>query len=75
MTGMLPPAQARVLAALLRVHALGGRATVREVALSAGVSLSTCHAHLLGLRRRGLCAWEPGQQGTLRPLVRLERVA
>lgn len=58
------------LIALIVVHELMGRATVREVAMFAGGrSVSTIHHHLLNLRDAGLVDWEDGKGGTLRPLV------
>jgi hypothetical protein len=59
----------RVLLALLHLHALNGRATVREVASGAGLCLPVAHKRLQWLRRDGLIAWDEGSQGTLRPLV------
>lgn len=63
------PTRAAVLTTLVRLHAAEGRCTVRAIAGEAGISVSTCHAHLLTLRRAGLIAWEPERAGTLRPLV------
>lgn len=69
-----PPAskddrKARVLLALLHVYAIWGRATVREVSIAAGVSLSRTHDLLDVLREEGCCTWDHGCMGTLRPLV------
>lgn len=71
----LSPANLAVLVALIRVHARDGRATVRTVSLEAGRNISTTHAHLRALRRRGLAGWEDDRVGTLRPLVRVASAA
>lgn len=61
---------ARVLAAVLRLHAQHGRVTVRDVAFEADVSFGRgVQQPLAQLRDAGLVAWEPGQFATLRPLV------
>jgi DNA-binding IclR family transcriptional regulator len=72
---VMPAARAAVHAALIRMHTLEGRATVRGISRLVGCSISTCHHHLLRLRRVGLIAWEPERQGTLRPLVEPRPVA
>lgn len=69
------PTRAAVLLALLRTHAHNGRVTVRDISEAVGISTSTCHTHLLALRREGLIAWEPERAGTLRPLVEAGAVA
>lgn len=67
---VVSPARTAVLPALLADHQENGRATVRSVMRRAGLhSTSTTHAHLCALRRAGLVVWEPGRDGTLRPLV------
>lgn len=71
----MQPTRAAVLVALLSIFAESGRVTVREISDEVDISTSTCHAHLLVLRRDGLIAWEPGRDGTLRPLVRAEALA
>jgi DNA-binding MarR family transcriptional regulator len=63
------PAQTHVLMALLRVYDRHGRATIRDVADEAGLSLSRTHSALGRLKLAGFVAWEPGRAGTLRPLV------
>ncbi|MGH9249765.1 MAG: helix-turn-helix domain-containing protein [Acidimicrobiales bacterium] len=60
---------AGVLAALMRLQARDGRATVPAVAAEAGVSRANAHGRLVVLRNAGLVAWEPETAGTLRPLV------
>jgi hypothetical protein len=67
----IPPGATATLLGLVIVHAMNGRATVREVAMITGkpTSISTVHAHLVQLRRAGLVAWEDNLGGTLRPLV------
>lgn len=66
----ISPAQTRVLLALVRVWQRDGRAEVRDVMVEADLSgVGTTHDHLVRLRDRGLVAWEPTLQGTLRPLV------
>jgi hypothetical protein len=59
----------RVLAALIRVHARDGRATIRAVADAAGMEKGWVHHRLQELAGEGLVASEPGLTGTLRPLV------
>lgn len=71
---VIPPRRAAVLAALIRLHALEGRATVRGICALVGCSTSTCHHHLLRLRRDGLVTWESERAGTLRPAVTLSAV-
>lgn len=63
------PSGTRVLLALLEERAEHGRATVRTVADRSGLSVSVVHRHLTILRELGLVDWEPGNRGTLRPLV------
>lgn len=65
--------RARVLLAVVHLHALNGRTTVREVAAGAGLSLGSTHVHLNALRVEGLVAWEDRTAGTLRPLVEVVR--
>ena len=74
LTDQLLPHQALVLAALLRVHQRDGRATVRSVAAEAGRTVSTAFKTLNELRQLGLCAWEHGTQGTIRPSVAVHPV-
>lgn len=59
----------RVLLGLLLVDARDGRATFRSVARASGVGVGEVFYDLVDLRALGLVAWEPGAQGTLRPLV------
>ena len=67
---VLTDTQARTLAAIIRVYARDGRATVDTVRVEAGyASKSTTHKHLVQLAVRGLVAWSDGCDGTLRPLV------
>ena len=66
----LAPPLARTLAALIRVYARDGRATVQSVMVEAGyASRGDVHMHLSRLRGLGLAAWDDGQQATLRPTV------
>lgn len=67
----LHPNEAAVLTALVRVHAVYGRATVRDVAAASGVSVSTAHKWLVRLSASGAVAWDRERAGTLRPLVGL----
>lgn len=67
----LDPLTVATVNALLIVHAHDGRATVRDVADVAGVSVSTAHQHLVDARELGLVTWTPGRAGTLRPAMRL----
>lgn len=73
--GVMQPTRAAVLAAVIHTHAAHGRVTVRDISRAVCCSLSTCHDHLLRLRRDGLVAWEPERQGTLRPLITPEAIA
>lgn len=67
---IIPPGATLTLIGLVVVYAMNGRATVREVAMASGRSSpATVHGHLRQLRRAGLCTWEDGATGTLRPLV------
>lgn len=75
MDDRMPAGRAAVLVALIRLHAAHGRVTVRDVCAAVGCSTSTCHHHLLRLRRDGLVTWESEQAGTLRPTVTLRAVA
>lgn len=64
----LPPAKARVLAAVFLLHAEHGRVTVRDVGAEVGLTSSTSvWFHLVALRDMGLVKWNAGAQGTLRP--------
>lgn len=63
----LPAHEARALAALIRVYARDGRATVRTVAREDGRVFSTVHYMLCKLRKRGLVAWTDGEHGTILP--------
>lgn len=65
----VPAAATRVLLALIAVHEARGRATVREVALVAGRSISVTHYQLEFLRFLGLVDWVDGRTGTLHPLL------
>ncbi len=61
--------EARILAALWRVYADDGRATVRAVAAEADRSVGTTFGHLLALAEQGLVAGVgEGVAGALRPL-------
>lgn len=69
-TDALPVPQARFLAALIRVYARDGRATIRSVMEEADYrSVGRLHDAARALRDRGLIAFEDDQAGTLRPLV------
>lgn len=63
----------KVLLTLLHLWEKNGRATVREVASGAGLSLEPTLIHLRGLKAEGLVAWDEGSRGTLRPLVEVVR--
>lgn len=56
----------RVLYAVLR-----GATTHDDLMVATGYNKSTCHAHLVQLRRMGLVDWEPASQGTIRPTCRI----
>lgn len=67
---LLPPAQARTLAAVLRLYIPGEKLTVREIMDEAGYySTSSTWRHLEQLRRAGLVTWDAPHKGTLRPCV------
>lgn len=67
---VIPPGRAAVLMAVVRLHALNGRVTVREICAATGFrSTSTVQAHLDTLHRDGLIDRPAGKQGVLRPLV------
>lgn len=59
----------KVLLTLVRLHEMNGRATMREVADGAGLTLKATYSHLKALRDEAYCDWEDGTFGTLRPLV------
>jgi len=63
------PAPTRVMLALIRVYQRDRRATVRTVAVEAGVSVSTAFAHLNRLLEMGLLERTEHQAGTMRPTV------
>lgn len=69
------PTRAAVLAALLTIFDADGRVTIRGICDDVGISTSTCHHHLLALRRAGLVGWEPQRAGTLHPRVAARAVA
>lgn len=60
----------RVLLALVQVHETRGRATFREVADVAGLTVGYVYHVLRRLRDADLVAWDSGRAATLRPLVR-----
>lgn len=63
----LPPTEAQVLVALLRIEHGGGRPTIRTIVDEiGGLSTNTVHRWLRSLRDRGLVAFEDGHSGTLR---------
>lgn len=59
--------QARVLMALVAVHARDGRADLPAVMEAVGRNRSTCWTHLRRLERMGLVAWDA--RGGLCPLA------
>lgn len=61
---------AKVMLCLLHVYERDGRATFRQVADGAGLSLKTTYQHLIDLRAERQVDWQDGRSGTLRPLVR-----
>lgn len=66
----ISPAVTLTFLALVVVHRAHGSATVREISLArGGCSAGAIHGHLVKLREAGLCDWEDGKIGTLRPLV------
>lgn len=71
MAPFAPGGRTRVLVAVLRLHGVYGRCTVRAVASDVGCTVATAHWHLRALRDQGLVAWDDDRQGTLRPLVRV----
>lgn len=68
MTPDVNPTATAAFVALHRLYALTGRATVREVAMAAGLPFTSTWEALCDLRDAGLVSWEPGKAGTLRPL-------
>lgn len=65
--GVLGDGATRVLIATAVLR----RPTVRAVAETVGINLSTTHWHLRRLRRQGLVTWEDGRTGTLRATVKV----
>lgn len=73
---VLSAVQASTLAAVVRVHPRDGRCTLRTVMAEAGVSsTATIWFRLRSLKALGLITWAPGEQGTLRPLVKVVKVS
>lgn len=67
----IPRARTAVLLALVRRHEAGQRTVIDDLVADLGRNRMVVHSHLLALRADGLVAWERGQKGTLRPLVRV----
>lgn len=69
--GAVPPHLTDAYMAVLAVHSVERRVTVRDVADMTGTSIAATHRRLNRLKDLGLVDWEPRRYGTLRPLHRI----